>query len=228
MTRLYVYIVLFLLGQQFIFAQSTFSGKRLEAVCLSYLQEQYGDNVEISIITKIPTVSFPENDVTAVVGQDKSFSDKSKARIVFSRDGIQIRTVDVLYRLKSFIEVPMLIRDMKANQMLSPNDFVYQKVDITNDKLENLPAPNELAGSQLRRSLQKGTILTKDIIYTSRQIKRGDKVTIVVLSGGVKIRTTGFALQDAAPGEQLRVKRDTSVLHGRVIDDGSVLITSNN
>jgi len=112
--------------------------------------------------------------------------------------------------------------------MLSPNDFVYQKVDITNDKLENLPAPNELAGSQLRRSLQKGTILTKDIIYTSRQIKRGDKVTIVVLSGGVKIRTTGFALQDAAPGEQLRVKRDTSVLHGRVIDDGSVLITSNN
>jgi flagella basal body P-ring formation protein FlgA len=122
----------------------------------------------------------------------------------------------------------MLIRDMKANQMLSQNDFIYQRVEITNDKLENLPEPYELAGSQLRRSLQKGTILTKDIIYTSRQIKRGDKVTIVVLSGGVRIRTTGFALQDAAPGEQLRVKRDTSVLHGRVIDDGSVLITSNN
>lgn len=61
-------------------------------------------------------------------------------------------------------------------------------------------------------------------------IRRGENVRIVVVSGSVQVSATGTALQDAAVGDLIRVRRNgtrSKILQGTAGADGNVYLSSN-
>lgn len=85
----------------------------------------------------------------------------------------------------------------------------------------------DIIGKTLSKPLFKTGIFTRTFLLKESSIKRNSIVNVVVQSGVVTIRTTGKALNDAAPGEPVRVSCDNGgIVTGKVTDDGSVLISA--
>jgi flagella basal body P-ring formation protein FlgA len=64
----------------------------------------------------------------------------------------------------------------------------------------------KLIGMEAKQSIQAGDILFTDSVSAPILVKRGDVITIVSQSGGIRVRTSGKALQDAAHGELVQVE----------------------
>jgi flagella basal body P-ring formation protein FlgA len=124
--------------------------------------------------------------------------------------------------------VPVLKRSMAKGSAIGSQDFIQEDRDVTYIASDDFPDANDIIGSSLNRSAQAGTVLTRSMLQTGAYIRSGDKVNIIVHSGAVRIRTAGTALQDAASGSTVRVKREgtQNILQGTVDSDGSVLIST--
>jgi len=78
--------------------------------------------------------------------------------------------------------------------------------------------PERLTGKQLRRALMAGAVVAPQALKALPLIKQGETVTIVMRQGGMEVRSSGIALEDADLGERLRVRNETSkrVVEGTV------------
>jgi len=81
-------------------------------------------------------------------------------------------------------------------------------------------------GSAAKRYISKGQIIMPVLLTKSKLIKRGESVTIIAETSGVIVRMKGKALNDAAAGEQVRVKNLHSkrVIEGIAIKRGQVKV----
>jgi flagella basal body P-ring formation protein FlgA len=64
----------------------------------------------------------------------------------------------------------------------------------------------KLIGMEARQPIQPGDIVYTDSVQPRILVRRGDVITVVSQSGGIRVRTTGRATQDAAQGELVQVE----------------------
>lgn len=64
----------------------------------------------------------------------------------------------------------------------------------------------KLIGMEARQPIQPGDIVYTDSVQPRILVRRGDIITVVSQSGGIRVRTTGRATQDAAQGELVQVE----------------------
>lgn len=83
-----------------------------------------------------------------------------------------------------------------------------------------------IEGLHLARPVAAGTPLSRDMLAADPVVRRGESVTLVAREGGFEIRATGRALDDAAPGQPVRVQNVNSlkVVEGRADDAGMVRV----
>ncbi|MFO1435171.1 MAG: flagellar basal body P-ring formation chaperone FlgA [Gammaproteobacteria bacterium] len=81
-------------------------------------------------------------------------------------------------------------------------------------------------GKVLIRSGNAGQVINPTQLTSSTAIKRGQQVTLSAGSGAVAVKMSGTAMADAAVGDRLKVKNNTSarVVEGVVQPDGSVAV----
>jgi flagella basal body P-ring formation protein FlgA len=213
-----------------LYSKSTFSGERLKSACLEYIQDKVGTDAEISISQKINTQNFEEDGITAkCLGDEKSFRGNGYVTIEFEKDGQLKRRVEVPVRVKIFKNVPNASHALMRGDVIAKEDINVIKTDVTYYKDYELLNETELIGKKVKQNVSERTLFTKMNVYDDNMIKRGDKVTIIVQSGAVRITASGEALQDAAIGKPIIVKRDGSQekLQGKVNEDGTVIISAN-
>ncbi len=78
-----------------------------------------------------------------------------------------------------------------------------------------------------KRTIAAATIITPGMVQAPKLIKRGERVTVVAETGGLKIRTVGKALSDGKSGDVIRVQSERSrrVVDGIVVSQGVVKVT---
>ena len=64
----------------------------------------------------------------------------------------------------------------------------------------------KLIGMEARLAIQTGDIVFTDSVQAPIVVKRGDVITVTSQSGGIRVRTSGRAMQDAARGELVQVE----------------------
>ena len=107
--------------------------------------------------------------------------------------------------LKIYREVAVATNSISTASPISRQHYSIERRDVTAYPENDLLATSEIIGSTARRSIQKGTIITRASLTESGGIRRGAPATIIVQSGSVIIRTRGSALNDAVLGETVRV-----------------------
>ncbi len=64
----------------------------------------------------------------------------------------------------------------------------------------------KLIGMEARQMIQVGDIVYTDSVQAPLMVRRGDRVTVTSQSGGIRVRTSGRAMHDAAQGELVQIE----------------------
>lgn len=85
----------------------------------------------------------------------------------------------------------------------------------------------ELNGFVARRPIPAEQVINAALVDPARMINRGEKVVIIGEGPGLSIRATGFAMEDGAFGELIRVKNTSSdkVVEGRITAPGQIKVS---
>ena len=184
----------------------------------------------ISISQKISNQEFEDDDIVAQINsEEKSLKGNTNLAIEFVKNGKIVKRLAVAVRIRIFKNVAVASGNIAKGNAVNSGDIEIQKEEITYISNNDNVTSEEIIGAIARRNISKGTIFTKSLFENQNKVHRGEKITLIIKSGAVTIRTSGVALQDADYGSQIRIKREGSqtVLYGQVAMDGTVLITPN-
>lgn len=101
------------------------------------------------------------------------------------------------------VDTPVLARTVEKGETLTAADFT--SIALSPTTARGATSPREAAGQEAVRRLTAGSPVRTNDIATPRVVRRGETVTIILLSGALRITTAGRALGDAARGQPVRV-----------------------
>lgn len=134
------------------------------------------------------------------------------------------------FRGQAVIAVPVYVpvRRIQSGILLSPKDFHMVDIAMMAMPANTLRSPKDILGMESRRILLGGRPIVAGSISEPLVIERGDKVTIILSSGGLNLSAPGKALEDGAMGQDVRIvnlKSNVS-LTATVVSKGVVEVLS--
>jgi flagella basal body P-ring formation protein FlgA len=175
--------------------------------------KEKGDKGFVEIISKPPDFRIPEGKVEIRAregGIRTGAGGISFVPVELIVDGRTVAMVQVLARMDEECEVLVLTRNVARNEGIGEGDIKRAKARRSSLPPECLGSPSDLSGMRAKRNLRAGEILTRDMVEPIPVIKKGDRITITVRFGGVRISAQGTAQEDGVLGDRIRVKRDGS------------------
>ncbi|MBA4761498.1 flagellar basal body P-ring formation chaperone FlgA [Sphingomonas sp.] len=122
------------------------------------------------------------------------------------------------------VEVAVLARPVQRGEILSADDFVYEKrsPNMGRGAIE----ADAAKGLEAVRPLSPGSVVRVSDVITPRLVRRGEPVLIAYKVGALTITTQGRALASAGAGEPVRVVTTSTqrTLDGFVAGNGLVRI----
>ena len=125
-----------------------------------------------------------------------------------------------------FDDVLILTRTIHKGQIIDTNLVKLKKHNISRLNNGYFSSMKDIVGLEARRNLTRGDILTPSNLVPKLMIKSGQQVTLILDFKGLKIRSTGQALQSARRGEIIKVRNNQSrkIVEGVVSGDAEVRI----
>ncbi|MBI5212804.1 MAG: flagellar basal body P-ring formation protein FlgA, partial [Nitrospirae bacterium] len=130
--------------------------------------------------------------------------------LVALEDKKAVRSVVVEASYDMIVDVFVAARPLSGGTVLSGDDFYAVK-----QKSSRLPAgavsnKKDIEGKMLRSNVGQGVILRNDYVTERMNVKRGQKVNVVVEGNNVHIATQGVLRNDAVIGGAAKVFCDVS------------------
>lgn len=217
-----IYILIVIFFSSYLVAGSNFSGERLEKACKQFVKSKYSES-RITILGKIKDFEFEKDGIEASLEFDGNSYGNTFLNLVFKYNNEILNKIRIPVKIEISVQVPVFTKDMKPGDILSKNDFTYKLRFIEKNIVTNTEA---LLNTKITRSVKAGEIIYPNLFEQIPVIERGNNVDLRVVSGKVEIKAIGEALNDAKPGEEVRVKKKNSqiVIKGIALTDGTVLI----
>lgn len=224
----YIIIIFTLLIATETYSQSSFSATRLEQAAVSYLQKQFSSNTVPSFLMKFPDVNFKSSNIKAKFDYVENINSSiQKLDVLFFDNNDLIRKIEIPFKIKIQKEVVVTNRDIPPNSILKEDDLITVSRDVE-DFNQILSEINQAVGKLTNRRISKGDIIRKNDLQQPQIVKRGQNVNIEVISGSVKIYSTGVSLQDGSVGDKVRVRRENdntkSTIEATVVGENLVQI----
>lgn len=206
-------------------AQSVFSAEQLRDAVVRYAAAQAGEDAEITVLAPVSAEKFGEDGVTARCSGE-SFRGQCSAALEFLLNGRVIRRASVPLYVKIYRSVPVAAAQLMTGIALTDDNVFFRKQDASAYSDADFPSPEELRGATLRRPAGKGAVITRTMLLAAGGVRKGESVSLRVVAGAVVLTAPGTALNDASPGEPVRVSRagSTAVFSGTLADDSAVEI----
>lgn len=113
-------------------------------------------------------------------------------------------------KVKAYTQVLVANRPIVRNSVIQQDDLNFIRQDIGRYHAGVFTNPDDLVGMVAKRSIRHNAVITPRMVKPKRLVKRGDMITIIAESGGMKIRTMGEALMDGHQGQVIQVKNNRS------------------
>lgn len=115
---------------------------------------------------------------------------------------------------------------LKRHEVIDAEDLEMKEIRLRGRRQSFETNPEALIGKRTIRSLKKGTAIRMDLVEEAPLILRGDRISIVLESQGLKISTLGKAVEDGLHGERIKVVNLDSkkIVVGEVIGQGRVRV----
>jgi len=120
-------------------------------------------------------------------------------------DGAVYRSVTVPFDARGWRQVPVARHDLPADALAQRADFTVTRQDVLALAGPAAAAPAEGSRVRLREAVPAGQVLLQRQVVAADAIRRGDRVTLVLASAGMRIEAAAVAQEDGAVGGMLRV-----------------------
>lgn len=136
-------------------------------------------------------------------------------------------TVHVPVTIQAFDNIVVSDLPIAKGTHLSSGDLRMELRDISRLHGGYFRSLDELDGFVAKRPIQAEQVMTPALVDPAKMINRGEKVVIIAEGPGLSIRATGFAMEDGAFGELVRVKNTSTnkVVEGRITEPGVVKVS---
>lgn len=129
-------------------------------------------------------------------------------------DGQKVDSGRARVRISAKTQVPVVVRDLQRNTVITRADLEYQEVDLTRVTEQTYTSIDELVGYRTTRLVRKGLPLNRQDVEVPPLVLYNSRVRLIASYNGVVVETVGKALMDGALGEIIRVE---NVATGRVV-----------
>jgi flagella basal body P-ring formation protein FlgA len=128
-------------------------------------------------------------------------------------------------RAQLLISVAVLSRSIGRGEQITYDDLDW--IELAPNKLpkDGLTDPDLIIGTEARRRLRPGRVLTNRDVRPPRLVLRGQPVRIIYADGDLKLSALGTARDDGAFGEPIRVVNPESKLQVQGIATGPAEVT---
>lgn len=186
------------------------------------------DQVDILVDTPKLPMGNQETTSTEILIEDLRF-DQATGRF----SGMLVGTVGMTPRfhlplegrVSPLIDIAVLVRPIARGEQITASDLDW--VALAPAKLPKSAVfdPDHIIGSEARRRLTPGRVLTNNDIRPQRLVRRGEPVRLVYADGELRLTALGTARDDGAFGELVRVLNPESRLEIQGIATGPAEVT---
>lgn len=97
-------------------------------------------------------------------------------------------------------------RPLRAGQVVGPADLDRRRGDLTALPDNTLTDPTQATGHHTRIAVAAGSALRGDMLRVPHAVRQGQTVPVVSAGPGFRVSSEGRAMNNAAPGESVRVR----------------------
>ena len=112
---------------------------------------------------------------------------------------------------------------IRAGQIISHDTIKTVQGDLTTQPANTLTSADQAVGHNAKYAIAAGNTLRSDMLRLPPVIRQGQQVRIIGKGEGFQVSNEGRAMNNAAEGEQVRVRLHTGqVISGTARNDGTV------
>jgi flagella basal body P-ring formation protein FlgA len=113
---------------------------------------------------------------------------------------------------------------LSRNHPIMSSDLSLSRLPTSRLRSGYFNKPEDVEGYEVQRTVKVGQVITPYMAKPPALVKRGDWVTIVSGSSGLKVTSTGEAMRDGSLGEQIPVKniKTNAKIKAWVVSKGTV------
>ena len=208
------------------------SKEKIQEVIQDYLLESRAWNSDIMRIREIrikDDVMLPKGPVTFQLDPPKArdFFGKVPLAVNIAVGGEFQDKVWAVADIKVLREVIVATRPLKRHQEIAEADIQVRRMDMARLPSNFLTDFGEILGKRTSRSIDVNTVLRPDLVEFPPLVKRGDVVTVVAESTGLRITAVGVVKErNGRRGERIRVENIDSKksIYAQVVDAKTVKI----
>jgi flagella basal body P-ring formation protein FlgA len=174
-------------------------------------------------VVRIPSGAY---ELRAIPGTAASRGAHRYLEVEVVQDGSVVATVPIRAEVAAIGPVVVARRQVARGEMLEAGDLAIEKRDLTAVPPGALSEVRQALGKEARTAVAAGTPLTSQALAAPLLVHRGDVVTVVVETPGMRLSVPGEALEAGAAGAAVRVRNRTSQqqIAGQVVKRGLVLV----
>lgn len=195
----------------------------LDAMILAEIEARYPSAIPVDAQTEVAVLSRLRGEVTDI----KSLSYDPRTGRFKAAGVLKDRAQRIFGTVSLFLPVVVPARRVQRGEVLSPDDLDMVYIDAGQVHANAVTRLTEAQGMEVQRHLVPGEVMSRQDLGTPTIVHRNTPVTLYFVSGGLRIRGKGKALEDGSKGELIRVQNLQS---GRVvtgqIESASVVMLS--
>lgn len=134
------------------------------------------------------------------------------------------RTVSATADVRVVAEYAIATHSVSRGQVLTSDDVLSAKSELTGVPLRRLPTASALVGAKTLRPLTAGVPVQESFVAIPKLISPGDKVTAIAGAGAIEVSATFIAADGGNVGDVIRVVNPETrrYLRGRILRAGFV------
>lgn len=123
--------------------------------------------------------------------------------------------------------VVVSVRSLRRSEVIKPEDLEIRSIGVVRAAGPYLADPSMLIGKRVVRAVAPGMPISLEMVETAPLIRSGDRVTLVVETGGLRIATVGKAKEEGFLGRSMAILNLDSrkTIYGEVVDASTVKVT---
>ena len=105
-------------------------------------------------------------------------------------------------------QVAVAIRPIARGEVITAADVEMRSPELAPaiGRRSAIDSVEQLVGMEAKQAIQMGDVILTDHVQAPILIKRGEEISVVSQSGGIRVRTTARARQDGARGQLVQVE----------------------
>jgi flagella basal body P-ring formation protein FlgA len=207
------------------------SKKKIEKIILDFI---YGivpwkrEQVRIKKVCVSNSAFLPRGKITykVVAPRKTDFLGNVPLSVLFEVNRHLEKKIWAMVNIEVLTEMVVTKRPLRRYQMITKKDIHLKKMDLSKMKSNAMTTLGEVLGKRTKRAIKTDEVLRRDHIELPPLVRRGDVVSIIAESNGLRITALGEVRKKGCRGERIKVLNLDSkkCVYANVLDSNTVRV----